>query len=416
MPVNGYRISAGLERGPESAAKTHEPMRKGSSLTYRWSDARKDLVAGLTVAAIAVPQAMAYALIAGIDPRFGLYSAVVVTAIASVFGSSSHLINGPTNAISLVVFSALAVVGPETQLEAFEATFLLAAMVGVIQILIAVFKLGDLTRYISESVVLGFMAGAGFLVALTQVGNLFGLEDRGTGHQHILVRLVAHPDQRRIDQPALRRHWLGNGGPGGRLAEVVAQVPSAAGGHAPGPDRGGRLGGHARLVASRRRRQVAGGRRGASPGRVADASRPRDQTLLGAANGRQCLGHRLPRSAGGLGHRQVDRQPDARAAGLQPAVSCRRAGQPRRRFLPVPARLGVAHPLGDQLSGGSGQPLVRRVRGGGGGRGRCPVRAAGPLHPQGGPGGNPPGDRGRVDRLATAAATPCAPRATTPGW
>jgi SulP family sulfate permease len=145
-------------------------------------------VAGLTVAAIAVPQAMAYAQIAGIDPRYGLYSAIVVTAIASIFGSSSHLINGPTNAISLVVFSALAFLGPDKRL-AVEATFLLAAMVGVIQILIAVFKLGDLTRYISESVVLGFMAGAGFLVGLTQLGNLFGLKDRGNGHQHILYRL-----------------------------------------------------------------------------------------------------------------------------------------------------------------------------------------------------------------------------------
>jgi SulP family sulfate permease len=156
--------------------------------TYAWSDARRDLVAGLTVAAIAVPQAMAYAQIAGIDPRYGLYSAIVVTAIASIFGSSSHLINGPTNAISLVVFSALAFLGPEKRL-AVEATFLLAMMVGVIQILIAVFKLGDLTRYISESVVLGFMAGAGFLVGLTQLGNLFGLHDRGNGHQHILYRL-----------------------------------------------------------------------------------------------------------------------------------------------------------------------------------------------------------------------------------
>ena len=156
--------------------------------TYRWSDARKDLLAGLTVAAISLPQAMAYALIAGVDPRLGLYSAIVVTAIASVFGSSSHLINGPTNAISLVVFSALAFLGPAPPQEVYQACFLLASMVGVIQILVAVFKLGDLTRYISESVVLGFMAGAGFLVALSQVGNLFGLHDRGTGHQHILYR------------------------------------------------------------------------------------------------------------------------------------------------------------------------------------------------------------------------------------
>ena len=157
--------------------------------TYGWNDVRKDLFAGLTVAAIALPQAMAYALIAGVEPRIGLNSAIVVTMVASIFGSSSHLINGPTNAISLVVFSALAFLGPGSAWEAAEATFVLAMMVGTIQILIAVFKLGDLTRYISESVVIGFMAGAGFLIALTQIGNLFGLVEQGNGHQHILHRL-----------------------------------------------------------------------------------------------------------------------------------------------------------------------------------------------------------------------------------
>ena len=132
---------------------------------------------------------MAYALIAGVEPRYGLYAAIVITALASVFGSSSYLINGPTNAISLVVFSALAFLDPGNRLEIAEAMFLLAIMVGLIQIAIALFKLGDLTRYISESVVLGFMAGAGCLIALTQVDNLFGLKSQGTGHQHVLVRL-----------------------------------------------------------------------------------------------------------------------------------------------------------------------------------------------------------------------------------
>jgi sulfate permease, SulP family len=156
---------------------------------YRWSDTRKDLLAGVTVAAISLPQAMAYALIAGVDPRFGLYSAIVVTAVASIFGSSSHLINGPTNAISLVVFSALAFLDPDARFEAYQATFLLCIMAGILQILIAVFRLGDLTRYISESVVLGFMAGASCLIALGQLGNLFGLRDQGNGHQHVLVRV-----------------------------------------------------------------------------------------------------------------------------------------------------------------------------------------------------------------------------------
>jgi SulP family sulfate permease len=162
---------------------------------YNWRIARKDLLAGLTVAAISLPQAMAYALIAGVDPRFGLYSAIVVTAVASLFGSSSHLINGPSNAISLVIFSALAFFDPDARHDAFQAMFLLAIMVGIIQILIAVLKLGDLTRYISESVVIGFMAGASLLIVIGQVANFFGLHDQGNGHQPVLTRLahtVAH--------------------------------------------------------------------------------------------------------------------------------------------------------------------------------------------------------------------------------
>src|ERR1700677_2556048 len=158
------------------------------SLNYSWTKARVDLLAGATVAAISLPQAMAYALIAGVDPRFGLYSAIIVTLVASVFGSSSQLINGPTNAISLVVFSALAFLDPEARYDIYQAMFLLAVMVGIIQITIGIFKLGDLTRYISESVVIGFMAGAGFLVGLGQVANFLGIKDRGTGQQHVLLR------------------------------------------------------------------------------------------------------------------------------------------------------------------------------------------------------------------------------------
>ncbi len=150
---------------------------------------RRDLIAALTVAAISLPQGMAYALLAGVDPRFGLYSAIVVTFVASVFGSSSHLINGPTSAISLVVFSALSIFEPDQRVEAAEAMFLLGAMVGSIQIFIAVFRLGDLTRYISESVILGFMSGAAFLLAVGQISNALGVRDKGTGAQHILYRL-----------------------------------------------------------------------------------------------------------------------------------------------------------------------------------------------------------------------------------
>jgi sulfate permease, SulP family len=164
-------------------------MALAGSFDYDWNQGRRDLLAGLTVAAISLPQGMAYALIAGVDPRFGLYSAVIVTLVASLLGSSSHLINGPTSAISLVVFSALAFIDPNASSDIYEAMFLLGVMVGIVQIGIAVFKLGDLTRYISESVILGFMAGAAVLLAIGQLGNAIGVREKGTGHQHVLYRL-----------------------------------------------------------------------------------------------------------------------------------------------------------------------------------------------------------------------------------
>lgn len=158
-------------------------------MSYSRNELRRDMLAAFTVAAISLPQAMAYALLAGVDPRYGLYSAIVVTAVAALFGSSSHLINGPTSAISLVVLAALASFDPDQRVEAAEAMFLLGVMVGAIQIAIGVFRLGDLTRYISESVVLGFMSAAAVLLAIGQIGTALGLREQGTGAQHLFYRL-----------------------------------------------------------------------------------------------------------------------------------------------------------------------------------------------------------------------------------
>lgn len=167
-----------------SAAPRRFPLPKISG-----ENLRKDLIAGVTVAAISLPQSMAYALVAGVDPRFGLYTAIVFTAVAGIFGSSRHLVNGPTGAVSLVTFSALAFIDPDAKLDAYEAMFLLAAMIGVVQIVIGATRLGDVTRYISESVVTGFIAGAGFLTVLGQIANALGVKAQGTGHDSVLTRL-----------------------------------------------------------------------------------------------------------------------------------------------------------------------------------------------------------------------------------
>jgi len=153
---------------------------------YAVGDAQRDAVAGLTVAAVAVPQAMAYAMVAGVPAEYGLYTAIVMTAVGAIFDSSKQLINGPTNAISIAVLSAVAVVDGVDQ--KVQAAILLAFMVGSIQLAITLCRLGDMTRYISHSVIVGFTLGAGSLLVLDQLKNLLGMRAMGDAHDHFLYR------------------------------------------------------------------------------------------------------------------------------------------------------------------------------------------------------------------------------------
>lgn len=152
---------------------------------YSWAALGKDVMAGLTVATIAVPQAMAYATLAGIPPQYGLYTAIVMTAVGALLDSSRQLINGPTNAISIALLSGLAVVPEE---ERVTAAVLLSFLAGTIQLGIAFLRLGDLTRYISQSVIVGFAVGAATLLVLDQLKNLLNLEAGGAAGDQFLKR------------------------------------------------------------------------------------------------------------------------------------------------------------------------------------------------------------------------------------
>ena len=152
---------------------------------YSFAAGRADLLAGLSVAAVAVPQAMAYGLAAGVPAEYGLYTAIVMTAVGALFASSKQLINGPTNVISIAVLSALAPIPPELKLA---SAFALTLLVGGFQTFITLLRLGDLTRYISHSVVVGFTAGASMLLVIDQTRNLFGFAGGGNPHEHFLVR------------------------------------------------------------------------------------------------------------------------------------------------------------------------------------------------------------------------------------
>lgn len=156
-----------------------------SLLGYTSLHFRRDLFAGLTVAAVAVPQAMAYASIFGMPVKYGLYTAIVMTTVGALLDSSRQLINGPTNAISIAMFSALAGVREEYRIP---AAICMAFLIGSIQTGITLLRLGDLSRYISHAVIVGFTAGASVLLVLDQLKNALGLKAMGDAHDHFLYR------------------------------------------------------------------------------------------------------------------------------------------------------------------------------------------------------------------------------------
>jgi len=148
----------------------------GDFSAYGRTHLRHDALAGLTVAVMGVPQAMAYALIAGLPPVYGLYTSIVTCIVAAALGSSNHLVTGPTNALCMVILSLTAHLPAKYGVSLIEIVFLLTVMTGMIQIAFGLLKMGGIVRYVSNSVVVGFTAGAGILIAANQLKNILGVK------------------------------------------------------------------------------------------------------------------------------------------------------------------------------------------------------------------------------------------------
>lgn len=148
---------------------------------YSAANLRADMLAGITVAIILLPQAIAYALIGELPPAAGLFSAIVGAVVAALWGSSHHLQSGPTNALSLLVLSALLPIAAPNTPQFLVAAGLMAVMVGVFQVIMGVARLGLLVNFVSDAVIVGFTAGAGILIGVGQLRHLFGLESTGRG-------------------------------------------------------------------------------------------------------------------------------------------------------------------------------------------------------------------------------------------
>jgi len=157
---------------------------------YSWDFFRRDLIAALSVALLTVPQSMAYALLAGLPLTTGLFAAIYSSLIAAVFGSSRHLIIGPSNAIAILMQAGTAEIlfnyyrgeyGLDREMMALQILTQLTLLVGIIQVLAANFKLGRLTQFVSHSVIVGYITGTAIAVIVNQIFTFLGIPNDSGG-------------------------------------------------------------------------------------------------------------------------------------------------------------------------------------------------------------------------------------------
>ncbi|MBF0434218.1 MAG: SulP family inorganic anion transporter [Magnetococcales bacterium] len=167
-------------------------------LLYWWpmvnrDNLKSDLMAGFTGAVAVLPQGVAFATIAGMPPEYGIYAGIVPAIIAALFGSSWHLVSGPTTAASIVIFSVLSPHAEPGSTHYVQLALTLTFMVGLIQLGLGMARLGVLVNFISHSVVIGFTAGAAILIATNQVKHFTGLTiPRGASFSETWILVMQH--------------------------------------------------------------------------------------------------------------------------------------------------------------------------------------------------------------------------------
>ena len=155
---------------------------------YDKANFRFDFVASLTVAIVLLPQAIAYALIAELPAETGLFAAIVAGLIGGLWGSSFHLHTGPTNTTSLIVLSGLLAVAVPGTPEYLLAAGVVAVWAGVMRVIMGIARMGILVNFVSDSVVVGFTAGAGILIVVNQLRHALRLS--GTSSPYFYTTLT----------------------------------------------------------------------------------------------------------------------------------------------------------------------------------------------------------------------------------
>ncbi|MFM9269642.1 SulP family inorganic anion transporter [Halomonas elongata] len=156
---------------------------------------RVDVIAGLTGAVLVLPQGVAYALLAGLPPEYGLYAAIVPVVLAALFGSSRQMVSGPVAALSIALFSTLQPFAEAGTSEFITLAMTLTFLAGVFQLLLGLARLGALVELVSHSVITGFTAGAALIIAASQLPHALGLTHIESGNfLAIWPQLIAHFD------------------------------------------------------------------------------------------------------------------------------------------------------------------------------------------------------------------------------
>jgi SulP family sulfate permease len=151
---------------------------------------RADLLSGLSGALIVLPQGVAFATIAGLPPEYGLYAAMVPAIIGAMFGSSWHLVSGPTTAISIAVFASVSHLAEPGSPQFIQMVLTLTFLTGVFELILGLARMGALVNFISHTVVIGFTAGAAILIAASQVRSFLGINiPRGTPFFEIIHQI-----------------------------------------------------------------------------------------------------------------------------------------------------------------------------------------------------------------------------------
>jgi sulfate permease, SulP family len=151
------------------------PMMKWRNEWRQPGALRADVLAGLTGAVVVLPQGVAFATLAGVPPQHGLYAAMLPCIVAALFGASRLMVTGPANAISLTTMALVAPLAAVGSAEYVKLVLTLALLVGVMQLLLGLARVGALVDKVPHAVVVGFTAGAALLIAASQLGTALGL-------------------------------------------------------------------------------------------------------------------------------------------------------------------------------------------------------------------------------------------------